>query len=105
VQARSGVAIGTTLMTDEHKSYTMLRTYYKHETINHSKYEYVKAGDIHTNGIENFWSNFKRGLYGIYHHVSKKYLQAYIAEFMFRYNNRFMQGGVNFDAVLGGTIR
>jgi transposase-like protein len=77
-----------TVMTDEFTSYNILKKEkrYTHKVINHSK-EFVN-GDIHTNNIENFWLQFKRGLYGVYHSMSKKYLQQYINEFCFRYNNR-----------------
>jgi transposase-like protein len=97
-------AIGSTLITDEHASYKMLKLYYKHLSINHSKGEYVKEGnkEVHTNGIENFWSTFKRGVYGIYHHVSKQHLQKYINEFCFRYNNRENEN--SFDLVLANSI-
>lgn len=100
----NNVAIGSTLITDEHASYKMLKLYYKHLSINHSKGEYVKKGkkEIHTNGIENFWSTFKRGIYGIYHHVSKQHLQKYINEFCFRYNNRENEN--SFDLVLANSI-
>lgn len=96
------VEMGSKLITDEHKSYVMLKHYFKHESVNHSAKEYVKSGDIHTNGIENLWSSLKRGLYGIYHHMSKKHLQAYVNEFTFRYNNR--QNPFAFDDVLRGAI-
>ena len=59
---------------------------WKHEVINHSL-EYVR-GDIHTNNIENFWSLFKRGIVGQYHHVSDVYLPLYLSEFTWRFNNR-----------------
>ena len=56
-------------------------------TINHSTGEYVR-GNVHTNSIENAWSLFKRGVIGIYHHISSKHLQRYLDEFMARANTR-----------------
>src|SRR4051795_12235812 len=49
----------------------------------------MKVGAIHTNTIEGFWSIFKRGVVGTFHKVSAKYMPLYVAEFQFRYNNRF----------------
>jgi ISXO2-like transposase domain len=60
---------------------------YLHYRINHSEKVYV-VGTIHTNTIEGFWSLVKRGLGGVYHAVSKKYLQSYLNEYSFRYNRR-----------------
>lgn len=76
------------VMTDEFKGYNILDhdLRFFRQVINHS-FEYTK-GDIHTNSIESFWAILKRGVYGIYHHVSVKHLQAYVNEFVFRYNNR-----------------
>lgn len=98
------VEVGSTLITDELSSYKMLKLYYKHLTINHSKGEYVKKSNkqVHTNSIENFWFTFKRGIYGIYHHISKQHLQKYVNEFCFRYNNRGNLGA--FDLVLVNSI-
>ena len=48
---------------------------------------YVK-GSAHTNTIEGFWSLVKRGINGVYHAVSPKYLQSYVNEYSFRYNHR-----------------
>lgn len=59
----------------------------RHGVVNHEKHQYV-VGAIHTNTIEGFWSQFKRGMVGTFHKVTKKYLPLYIAEFQFRYNNR-----------------
>ena len=56
-------------------------------------------GDVHTNFIENAWSLFKRGLVGMYHHVSSKHLQEYLDEFAFRYSHRNEKGKL-FDLVL-----
>jgi transposase-like protein len=57
-----------------------------HETVNHME-EYVR-GDVHTNGIENFWSLLKRGLTGTYVAVEPFHLERYVDEQMFRFNNR-----------------
>ena len=46
------------------------------------------SGDVHTNTIEGFWATVKRGIGGNYHAVSTKYLQSYLDEYCFRYNNR-----------------
>lgn len=91
----------STIITDEFRGYNILgRTNFIHYRIDHQK-SYAD-GDIHTNNIESFWSILKRGIYGIYHHVSVKYLQRYINEFCFRQNNR---DNLNiFDLVLKQSI-
>ena len=63
---------------------------YTHNRINHSAKVYV-MGDVHTNTIEGFWSLLKRGLGGVYHQVSAKYLQTYCDEYAYRYNRRFSE--------------
>ena len=74
--------------TDEALGYEHLTDLgYKHKRIRHGAGEYVR-GEVHTNNIENFWSLIKRGIVGTYHHVSKKYLPLYLAEFQYRFNNR-----------------
>jgi len=75
--------------TDEWTGYNGLEKMngYEHRRINHSAGVYV-VGDIHTNTIEGFWSLVKRGIGGVYHSVSKKYLQTYLDEYSFRYNHR-----------------
>jgi len=96
------VKIGSEIITDEHKAYYWLYSQFKHQVVNHSKGEYKKGADAHTNSIEGFWSTLKRGVYGIYHHVSKKHLQHYVNEFAFRYNNR--NNEFIFDKLVGATI-
>ena len=61
---------------------------YTHETVSHSKGEYVRFEDIHTNGIESFWSMLKRAHKGTFHQMSKKHLQRYVTEFVTRHNIR-----------------
>src|SRR5205823_296391 len=60
--------------------------YLSHETVNHLD-EWVR-GDVHTNTAENFFSVLKRGIDGVYHHVSEAHLPRYLSEFDFRYNTR-----------------
>jgi len=76
-----------TVISDEFKGYNKLKsTQYIHLKVDHTK-EYVN-GMVHTNNIESFWATLKRGIYGIYHHVSTQHLQKYVDEFCFRYNNK-----------------
>lgn len=76
------------IYSDQHRSYKLLkRRGYVHEAINHSKQEYV-VGHVHTQNVENFWSQFKRGIYGVYRHCDPRYLQHYANEYAFRYSNR-----------------
>ena len=79
---------GAEIHTDEFKSYLWLdSSEFVHNAVNHSE-TYVKAGNIHTNGIENVWSLFKRAITGVYHKVSAKYLPLYLNEFAYRFNHR-----------------
>jgi transposase-like protein len=81
------------IMTDSWVGYEYLsREGWKHETINHYKYEFAR-GDVTTNRIEGFFGILKRGLNGIYHAVSKKHLHRYLSEFEFRYNNSELTDG------------
>lgn len=81
---------GTGVMTDQFAGYSILEKRNCNGmvrlSVDHSK-RYVD-GCVHTNGIESFWATLKRGIHGIYHHVSKKYLQKYVDEFAFRASNR-----------------
>lgn len=77
-----------------------------HHSVNHSISEYVR-GDIHTNTIEGYFSVLKRGITGVYHHVSPQHLKRYLAEFDFRYNERQALGvsdEARADRLIGGIV-
>jgi len=76
------------LMTDDGRWYLPIGAEFAaHDTVKHSIGEYVR-GNIHTNTVENFFSILKRGIYGVYQHVSPFHLHRYTTEFDFRYNYR-----------------
>ncbi len=76
-------------MTDQSKVYKGVgKEYAGHGSVNHSINEYVRGNFWHTNTVENFFSIFKRGITGVYHHVSEAHLKRYACEFDFRYNHR-----------------
>ena len=77
---------GTSVYTDEFNAYMGLEKDFEHGVINHAE-KYVD-GQIHTNGMENFWSLLKRGLHGTYVSVEPFHLFRYLDEQMFRYNHR-----------------
>jgi transposase-like protein len=83
---RELVEPGTEVHTDEFQGYYNLKDGYVHKVINHLE-GYVKE-NVHTNGIENFWSLLKRGLNGTYVAVEPFHLFRYVDEQAFRYNNR-----------------
>lgn len=79
----------TYMMTDESPIYPgVMKGMSGHGTVNHSAEEYVRGAFWHTNTVENYFSILKRGIVGVYHHVSPAHLHRYAAEFDFRYNNR-----------------
>jgi transposase-like protein len=96
---RENVQIGARIMTDEFMSYQALNQDYKHETVNHSKREYVR-GDVYTNTIESYFSQLKRGIFGIYHSVSSKHLARYCNEFAYRWNIRRVKDADRFVMAL-----
>jgi transposase-like protein len=86
------IAKETHFRTDQSPVYTGIGTgFASHATVNHSIKEYVR-GDAHTNTVEGYFSIFKRGIYGVYHHVSAEHLKRYLGEFDFRYNHRIALG-------------
>ena len=82
------VVPGSTVYTDDYEGYNKLgREGLPHHRINHSGRVYVD-GDVHTQTIEGFFGLFKNGVRGVYHSVSKKWLQGYLNEYVWRYNHR-----------------
>jgi transposase-like protein len=79
---------GATIYTDKSTSYDSMPDKFSHDSVDHNRGQYVKDGVVHTNNIENFWSNLKRTIKGTHIHVSHKHIQKYINECAFRYNNR-----------------
>ena len=78
----------STIFTDELRSYIGLAGHFTaHHRIRHKSHIYV-SGNVHTNTIEGFFGHVKNGLRGTYHSVSQKWLQSYLNEYVFRYNER-----------------
>jgi transposase-like protein len=89
-EVREHVEAGSALYTDALPSYEGLDEF-RHQVVDHAV-EYVR-GNVHTNGLENFWSLLKRGLHGTYVSVEPFHLFRYLDEQMFRYNNRKDEDG------------
>lgn len=84
------VDINARLMTDELRSYERIGSFYAdHQSISHGRGEYA-VGEVHVNTVEGYFSILKRGINGIYHHVSRTHLHRYLHEFDFRYNTRHL---------------
>lgn len=79
----------STIMTDEFRSYRGIGKFFDggHETVNHGAKEYAR-GNVNSNTAESYFAILKRGIYGVYHSVSKKHLHRYVDEFTFRWNYR-----------------
>ena len=92
---------GSTVITDKWKGYNKVKERYIHEVVEHNLKEYINADGFHTNLIEGFWSQLKRGIIGIYFLVSPKHLQNYCKEFVFRYNTRKQSDADRFNEFLG----
>lgn len=90
---------GSTIVSDEWHAYRGLNRHYNHIVVDHSRKQYAVDG-FSSNGIENFWSHMKRGIHGIYHHVSRKHLQLYCNEYAFRFNTRSVDSGERLSMTL-----
>src|ERR1700677_543875 len=100
-EVRANVEAGSEVFTDELASYTGLDADYVHEFVNHAE-RYVE-GNVHTNGIENFWSLLKRSLKGTYVSVEPFHLFRSLDEQAFRYNSRKGNDAARFVQALNGV--
>jgi transposase-like protein len=101
----TNVVRSSALMTDESPVYTGVgREFAYHGKVNHSASQYVTTGGWkHSNTVENFFSIFKRGVIGTYHHMSEAHLGRYCAEFDFRYNTRLISDAERTDEAMIGS--
>jgi transposase-like protein len=93
-EVRANVTPGSTVYSDALKSYVGLEADYIHQVIDHAE-GYVRDR-VHTNGLENFWSLFKRMIYGTHHSVMPFHLDRYLDEATYRYNSRKAQDSTRF---------
>lgn len=96
---RQKVKEGSRIVSDGWMGYRGLDRQFEHQIIKHNHGIY-KMGPYHTNSIEGFWSQLKRGIIGIYHVTSPKHLHKYCDEFAYRYNTRKMSDGERFNLAL-----
>jgi len=101
-EVKKHVEAGAALYSDALMSYDGLSADYAHQVIDHAV-SYVE-GKVHTNGLENFWSLFKRGINGTYVSVEPFHLFRYLDEQCFRFNNRKMSDGERFSLAVSGIV-
>ena len=99
----NNVAVGSTLMTDEDRSFKGLEKHFYHHTVNHSAGEYVRNYILHTNSIESVWALLKRQIIGVHHWVSPKHLDRYVQEISWRFNRRGAEVGARMNSILGSV--
>ena len=98
----ANVEPGSSVYSDNLSSYTGLNHRYTHKVINHA--ECYAKGQVHTNGIENFWSLFKRAVKGTYVSVEPFHLFRYLDEQTFRFNNRKASARDRFERLLDAIL-
>ena len=94
---------GAQVYSDGHGAYMALAGEYRHAAVQHSVGTYA-VGRAHTNGIEAFWSMFKRGYHGTYHQMSPKHLNRYVQEFTGRHNVRPLSTSDQMASVAQGMV-
>ena len=93
---------GADVYTDDASAYQGM-TGMRHRTVKHSSGEYVHY-NVHTNGINSFWSMFKRGIYGTYHKMGVQHLQRYVNEFVGRHNVRELDTVEQMGRIVAGMV-
>lgn len=82
------VKANSNLMSDEWVAYKNMNRHFNHNFVDHNRKQYVNEDGASTNCMENFWSHFKRTILGTYFGVSRRHLQQYVNESVFRFNTR-----------------
>jgi transposase-like protein len=101
---KEGCHKNTRIMTDEWPAYRGIgKDFQGHEVVKHNSGEYAR-GEINTNTVESYFSLLKRGLHGIFHHVSKDHLYRYCDEFNFRWNWRSVKDGERATEAIKGFV-
>ena len=109
----ANIAKDSHLMTDGAGHYKKIgKEFDLHESTNHTQKEYAKDSKVagvraHSNTVESYFGILKRGITGVYHHVSEEHLQRYVDEFDFRFTNRKSQGiddAQRADLLLKGVV-
>jgi transposase-like protein len=103
-EVKKHIARGSRLLTDEYKPYVRAAREggLEHGSVAHSREEYAR-GDVHCNSIEGYWSQLKRQIFGIHHWVSRKHLDRYVGESVWRYNRRDVTEFFRFNELLALT--
>lgn len=103
---RDNVAKGSILHTDANPTYKSVHLpAIRHDAVNHTGKEFIReradGSKVHVNHCESFFSLFKRGVVGAFHHISQAHLPRYADEFAFRWNTRRLLDGERFEIALG----
>jgi len=100
---RDSIHADATVYTDSANLYTHINEFFLHHaSVNHGANEYVR-GSVHTNNIEAFWAVLKRTIGGTYTHVNPRHLDRYLAEQIYRFNERENQDGPRFAKATKGA--
>jgi len=103
---KENVSFNAVVLTDGAKAYRGLDREFKgHHFVDHRSDEFVRDGNIHTNGIEGAFGLFKRMVYGIYHQITPKHLERYLDEFTYRYNSRNIKDAERFNLTFNNIER